>query len=275
MKIAVIGLGLIGASLAKALGQKALIIGIDQSSLVIRQALEDKVISEGGTDLSLTSSCDMVILAVPVGSIIETALRVIGHIGKDTIITDTGSTKAVIVEQIDRAFPSFVGSHPIAGKENPGYTHSQADLFTNAMTIITPSESTRHDCMEKVRQMWEDCGSKTHIMDPEKHDRLMAIISHMPHLLSYTSMSMAGDLHIHRQLLGAGFRDFTRIAASDPIMWRDIFLDNRENILPLIDSYMKELNYIRTLIDECRSEELEAALSSYAQIKRGLYADSR
>ncbi len=275
MKIAVIGLGLIGASVAKALRDKAHITGIDMSSRVIEQALEDGVISAGGTDLSLVYPCDVIVLAVPVGSVVQTALGIRRHIRADAILTDTGSTKARIVEEMDRAFPCFVGSHPIAGKENPGYTHSQADLFANAMTIITPSASTRHDCMAKVKQLWEDCGSRTHVMDPEQHDRLMAIISHMPHLLSYTSMSMAGDLHIHKQLLGAGFRDFTRIAASDPIMWRDIFLDNKKNILPLIDNYMEELRHIRSLIEGDNTQDLENALSSYAQIKRGLYVDSR
>ena len=112
-------------------------------------------------------------------------------------------------------------------------------------------------------------------MEPVKHDRLMAIISHMPHLLSYTSMSMAGDLHIHKQLLGAGFRDFTRIAASDPLMWRDIFLENKDNILPLIDKYLEELKFVRALIEEGKTNDLEKALLSYAQIKRGLYGDSR
>jgi len=275
MKIAVVGLGLIGASIAKALRGKARITGIDMSSQVVSQAREEGVISEGSIDISISSSCEIVIIAVPVGRIVDIAHEVVRHIDEKTVLTDTGSTKARIVEEIDRVFPSFVGSHPIAGKENPGYSHSQADLFTNAMTIITPSRSTRHENMEKVKKLWEDCGSKTHVMEPENHDRLMAIISHMPHLLSYASMSMAGDLHIHRQLLGAGFRDFTRIAASDPIMWRDIFLDNRKNLLPLIDTYMEELSYIRSLIEEGKTEELENALSSYAQIKRGLYVDSR
>ncbi|HPJ08615.1 MAG TPA: prephenate dehydrogenase/arogenate dehydrogenase family protein, partial [Deltaproteobacteria bacterium] len=107
------------------------------------------------------------------------------------------------------------------------------------------------------------------------HDRLMAMISHLPHLLSYVSMRLADDLHLHRQFLGAGFRDFTRIAASDPIMWRDIFLDNKDNILPLIDAYMEELDRLRTLIDGNRARELQDTLSSYARIRRALYGHTR
>jgi len=264
MKVTIVGLGLIGASIAKALRSSAHITGIDMNSRTVKQAIEDGVIAEGGTDMAKAS-----------GSDVDASWRVIKCIKEDTILTDTGSTKAHIVESLDRVFPSFVGSHPIAGKENPGYVHSQEDLFKNSMTIITPSASTRQECVEKVKLLWETCGSKTHIMDPEKHDRLMAIISHMPHLLSYVSMSMAGSLNIHRQLLGAGFRDFTRIAASDPHMWRDIFLDNKENILPLIDTYMEELKFIRSLIDEGKIQDLEKLLSTYAQIRRGLYGDSR
>ena len=275
MKVTIVGLGLIGASIAKALHNSAHITGIDMNGRTVKQALEEGVIAEGGTDTAKASGSDMVIIAVPVGSIVDASWRVIKSINEDTILTDTGSTKAHIVESLDRVFPSFVGSHPIAGKENPGYVHSQEDLFKNSMTIITPSASTRQKCVEKVKRLWESCGSKTHIMDPVKHDRLMAIISHMPHLLSYVSMSMAGNLHIHKQLLGAGFRDFTRIAASDPHMWRDVFLDNRDNILPLIDAYMEELKFIRSLIEEGKIQDLEGLLSTYAQVRRGLYGDSR
>lgn len=275
MKITIVGLGLIGASLAKAIGRGTHIAGIDASIRTVRQALDEGVIAEGSTDMALASGSDIVVLAVPVGSVVETAWKVIRHIGETTVLTDTGSTKAHIVESIELVFSSFVGSHPIAGKENPGYTNSQADLFNGAMTIITPTEKTSPECMETVRKLWESCGSTTHIMDPAIHDRLMAVISHLPHLLSYVSMSLADDLHIHRQLLGAGFRDFTRIAASDPIMWRDIFLDNKDNILPLIDSYVDELKNLRTLIDEGRTQELQDTLSSYAQIRRALYAHTR
>jgi prephenate dehydrogenase len=275
MKVTIVGLGLIGASIAKALGGTAHVAGIDMNGRTVQQALEDGVISEGSTEMAVATGSDVVIIAVPVGSIVDSSRRVIKHISDDTVLTDTGSTKAHIVESIDRVYPSFVGSHPIAGKENPGYVHSQEDLFKNAMTIITPSASTRQQCIDKVKNLWETCGSQTHIMDPEKHDALMAIISHMPHLLSYVSMRMAGDLHIHRQLLGAGFRDFTRIAASDPLMWRDIFIDNKNNILPLIDSYMEQLKFIRVLIAEGNIEDLEKELSSYAQIRRGLYGNSR
>ena len=275
MKIAIVGLGLIGASLAKALKGTAQITGIDMSSRTVQLAIDEGVISKGGTDLAEVGGNDMVIIAVPVMSIVETAKGVIRHIGEGTVVTDTGSTKAHIVPSIDKLWPSFVGSHPITGKENPGYASSQADLFRSTMTIITPSSATRRVCIEKVQRLWESCGSLTSTMDPERHDELMAVISHMPHLLSYVSMSMAGGLRIHKELFGAGFRDFTRIAASDPIMWRDIFLDNKENVLPLIERYMEELRKVRSIIKQGKGKELEDILYAYAQIRRGLYGNSR
>lgn len=275
MKITIVGLGLIGASMAKALSGKARIAGVDSNGRTVHRALDEGVVAEGSTDMSVASGSNVVVLAVPVGSVVETAWRVIRHIGEDTVLTDTGSTKAHIVESIDLVFPCFVGSHPIAGKEFPGYASSQADLFHGSMTIITPSERTRADCIGRVQELWEACGSTTRIMDTASHDRLMAVISHLPHLLSYASMRLADDLHIHRQLLGAGFRDFTRIAASDPLMWRDIFLDNKDNILPLVDAYMDELKRLRTLIEEDRASDLQDTLSSCAQIRRDLYGNTR
>jgi prephenate dehydrogenase len=275
MKIAIAGLGLIGASLAKALKGKAEIIGIDADRTTIGQAMKDGVVIRGGTDMSLVAGCEMVVLAVPVGSIVELADRAGNYMQDGTVLTDTGSTKANIVRTIDRKWPCFVGSHPIAGKENPGYASSQADLFQSAMTIITPGKATKYECIEKTTWLWESCGSRTCTMDPERHDELMAIISHMPHLLSYVSMGLAEEIMIHRELLGAGFRDFTRIAASDPVMWRDIFLENSEKILPLIDRYINELNMMRSIIEKGKGSDLEKTLTAYARIRRGLYGDSR
>jgi prephenate dehydrogenase len=275
MKITVVGLGLIGASMARALSRGAEVAGIDRDGAVVRRALDDGVISDGSTDVRMCAGSDVVVLALPVGAIVETALEVIPCMDEDAVLTDTGSTKARIVSEMDRVFGGFVGAHPIAGKENPGYASSDAALFKGAVTIVTPSPRTEKHRIEVVKGLWEDCGATTKLMDPVSHDRLMAKISHIPHLLSYATMGLARDLHIHRRLLGAGFRDFTRIAASDPIMWRDIFLDNKDNILPLIDEYMEELRALRTLIERDGASELREKLADYARIRRALYDGSR
>lgn len=275
MKITIIGLGLIGSSIARAIHDKAEVTGIDTDQAVINQAISDNVIRHGGDDMSLASSSDMVVIAVPVGSITDTARRVIPYLQNTTTITDTGSTKADIVREMDAVWPCFVGGHPIAGRENPGYFSSQATLFQDAVTIITPSKTLSQHCIDKVTWLWTSCGSRVISMDPDKHDDLMAIISHMPHLLSFTSMGLAKDIHIYRELLGAGFRDFTRIAASDPVMWRDIFMANRDRILPLIDDYIQELSSMKEIISQKKPRELEDRLRTFATIRRELYENKR
>ncbi|NLW68290.1 MAG: prephenate dehydrogenase [Bacteriovoracaceae bacterium] len=275
MKVAVVGLGLIGASIAKALHGRAEIIGIDRDAGVVEKALGDGVISRGGPELSLAAGSYIAVVALPVRSIVGAARDLAAHLSPDALITDTGSTKASIVSSLDSFWPCFVGSHPIAGKENPGYQARQANLFAGRACIVTPGPSARGDCLERAVRFWEDCGANVTVMDPVKHDELMAVISHMPHLLSFASMGLAADLPIHRGLLGAGFRDFTRIAASDPVMWRDIFLDNRERILELLDDYVRELGAIRGMIDNLDAEGLEEKLRTYSSIRRNLYADNR
>jgi len=275
MKITIIGLGLIGASIAKATHTRAEITGIDTDQATIAKALSDGVIKQGGADMSLACGSDLIVLAVPVGSIIETAKLVIPHIRKGTVITDTGSTKARIVREMDAVWPCFVGSHPIAGKEDPGYEAGQATLFNEAITIITLTKTSPQYCIEKVTWLWSSCGSQVTTMDPDKHDELMAIISHMPHLLSFVSISIAREIHIHRELLGAGFRDFTRIAASDPVMWRDIFMANKDHVLPLIDEYINELLKIKGIISSGNTHDLEEKLRTYSTIRRNLYENSR
>lgn len=275
MKLTVVGLGLIGASIAKALAGKASITGIDLNPSTVEQALGQGVISRGGPDPSMAEGSDMVVIAVPVGSVVEMIARIAPHLDDRTVVTDTGSTKESIVQGAQSLWPGFVGSHPIAGKEDPGFGASQADLFSGRVTILTPGASTDRRCLQMVRELWEACGSRVVEMDPLTHDELMAKISHMPHLLSFASMGFAHDLHIHRDLLGAGFRDFTRIAASDPVMWRDIFLANRERILKLIDGYIRELEAMAGMLSEGRGADLEEMLRAYSSIRRELYENTR
>jgi len=271
MKIAIVGLGLIGASIARGLKGTAEITGIDCDATTIDKACRENVISQGSTRIPERLDCDMAVLAVPVGSITSIAEMVVPHMQEGAVLTDTGSTKAGIVRHIEAICPCFVGGHPIAGKENPGYDASQATLFQGAVSIITPTSGSKKDCIEKVEWLWKSLGSSITVMDPDRHDELMAIISHLPHLLSFVSMSIAKDIHIHRELLGAGFRDFTRIAASDPIMWRDIFTANKDRVLKLIDDYTHELTKMKDIIKGDRVAELEDMLRTYSSIRRNLY----
>lgn len=275
MKIAVIGLGLIGASVARALAGRAEITGIDRDPEVVEAALGDGVITRGGGGLEEARGSEAVVIALPVMSVTDTARHLSRVLEPGTLVVDTGSTKARIVREVEGFWPCFAGTHPIAGKEDSGYRASQADLFEGKACIVTPGESSRPDCIRRAAELWEACGSRVVVMDPLEHDRLMAVISHMPHLLSFTSMSLASDLHIHRDLLGAGFRDFTRIAQSDPVMWRDIFLDNRERLLELLDDYVRELENMRSLIAGGDARGIQERLRTYSTIRRALYEDNR
>ena len=261
MKVAVVGLGLIGASIAKALHGRAEITGIDRDAGVVEKALGDGVISRGGPELSVAAGSDIAVVALPVRSIVDAARDLAAHLSPDALITDTGSTKASIVSSLDSFWPCFVGSHPIAGKENPGYHASQANLFAGRACIVTPGPSARGDCLERAVRFWEDCGANVTVMDPVKHDELMAVISHMPHLLSFASMGLAADLPIHRGLLGAGFRDFTRIAAGDPKMWRDILLSNREELLAQSRLFQQALHTFEQAMEKGDAQRLEDMLT--------------
>ena len=141
----------------------------------------------------MAAGSDIAVVALPVRSIVDAARDLAAHLSPDALITDTGSTKASIVSSLDSFWPCFVGSHPIAGKENPGYQARQANLFAGRACIVTPGPSARGDCLERAVRFWEDCGANVTVMDPVKHDELMAVISHMPHLLSFASMGLAAD----------------------------------------------------------------------------------
>lgn len=271
MKITIVGLGLIGASIARALQGKAYLTGIDTNTDSIKKGLKDGIIVEGGHSLSLAATSDLVVIALPVGEIVETALGLIDHLKRGTVITDTGSTKSHIVSRVTASWPWFVGSHPIAGSEFSGYDAARADLFRSGVSVITPSASTEGYCIEVVKRLWQMCGAQTFEMSPEKHDAVMASISHLPHLLSFVFMHLARDLNNVSNLFGKAFTDFTRIAGSDPVIWRDIFMDNKQHIMPRIEQYLQALKHIQSLIADNREQELEELLRVYMKTRRSLY----
>ena len=268
MKIAVIGLGLIGASLARALSPTHEITGIDREDATIEAAIREKVIARGGADLSLTAACDTVVIALPVGSIVPVAHELIPYLEEGSLLTDTGSTKAHIVRELSPLWPWFIGSHPMAGTEDSGYRAGFAELFVGAVNILTPTPNTSGETLARAEGLWEACGAASLCMDPEEHDELMARISHLPHLLSFAFMPVAGELTRHQELLGRGFRDFTRIAASDPVMWRDIFLDNRAHLLGLIEDYIGQLKTLKDCLRKGEGRILEDILSAQRHLRR-------
>lgn len=272
-KVAFIGLGLIGSSLARVLRAKGLarqIVASTRSQSTLDQALTLGVIDAGFSNpVDAVIDADLIVLAMPVGAT-EVVLRAIAkHIKPDAIITDVGSTKGNVLQAAINVFgdalPSgFVPAHPIAGAEKSGVMAGKVDLFRHHKVIVTPLDSTSPDALAKVTQMWKAAGADVLQMTVADHDEILAHTSHLPHLLAFNLVeqlaSRSDNLDIFRFAAG-GFRDFTRIAASDPQMWHDIFLANKKAILTAIDGFTSQLDHLKTLIENDDSTPLIGTLT--------------
>jgi prephenate dehydrogenase len=266
-KIAIIGVGLIGGSLARALrraGQRARIVGYGRNHLDLQRAIELGVIDGFETRLqAAVQDADMIVVAVPVGAIADVLHEIRPYLAADAVITDVGSTKHGVVatarEQLGAAVAAFVPGHPIAGDERRGVEASRADLFDGRTVLLTPVEETRPLAVARVRALWEATGARVAEMDPERHDQVLAATSHLPHVLAFalvdTLARMDDSEEIFRYAAG-GFRDFTRIASSDPVVWRDICLANGEHILATLARYRAALDELGGLISAADGEGL-------------------
>ena len=270
-RLAIVGLGLLGGSVAKAArayGVAAEIIGVGRDPARIDAARRDGVVDAVTTDL-VTSlrNADLVVLATPVrvlGRLLEDVARAVGP---ETIVTDVGSTKADIVAvagRLARTYPlRFVGSHPMAGSEQSGYAHARTDLFRGATVIVTPTETSAPAAVKAVTAFWEALGAtRVLTLDPNTHDRAVAAISHLPHLVAFALVDAVERLEPGAfDVAAGGFRDTTRIAASDPTMWEEIFLANRDALAAGLDAFRTALADLERLITEGDSAGLRMALA--------------
>jgi prephenate dehydrogenase len=261
----IIGVGFMGGSLALALRESGLserILGLDRSESAIEKALSMGVIDEGWTEPPKVdwNSAETVVISTPVGTFREIASLIKGYLKDGVIITDLGSVKGKLVHDLEKILGErYVGGHPIAGTEKSGVENCLRDLFRGKRVILTPTEKTDRQALEKVREMWSALGSIVEEMDPYLHDWVFGAVSHLPHAVAFAlidaliEMSREVDLFMYP---GAGFKDFTRIAKSDPVMWRDIFLENSENTAKAIDIYISSLKRLRKLITDGKEKEL-------------------
>ncbi|HEY5975376.1 MAG TPA: prephenate dehydrogenase/arogenate dehydrogenase family protein [Geobacteraceae bacterium] len=259
-RLAIIGVGLIGGSLARILrdkGEVGEIVGIGRGTTNLMRAVELGVIDRYCHDVvDGVAGADLVFLATPVCTIADIVSRIAPALAPGAIVTDGGSVKAEIVNLCEPLMPAgtfFVGGHPIAGTEKSGVEASFASLYQGRRCIITPTSATDPAAVAKVVRMWELAGSDVVLMDVLKHDRVVAAISHLPHMVAYSLVNAVGeydrcDENILKYSAG-GFRDFTRIASSDPVMWRDIALMNRTSILEMMDLFSSYLDELRQLVD--------------------------
>jgi prephenate dehydrogenase len=284
-RLAILGVGLIGGSLALALrraGKVERIVGTGRGLANLTRALTTNVIDEiADTPAQAVAGADVVLLAVPVGSMARLMDEIAPHLSPNAALTDAGSTKRDVVAAARTALGArsarFVPGHPIAGAEKSGVAAARADLFDGKDVILTPLAENPPGLVERVTDMWLACGATVETMTDDEHDRIFAAVSHLPHLAAFALMEeLAGrgnsELFFHHA--GSGFRDFTRIAASHPEMWRDIALANREAICVEIDAYIAKLQAIRAMVGQGQGTQLMDVLER-ASHARNEWADRR
>ncbi|WP_108658889.1 prephenate/arogenate dehydrogenase family protein [Acuticoccus kandeliae] len=259
-RVAIVGIGLIGSSMALALrdnGFTGPIAIADRNGEALRIAAE----LELGTSYHVSAAkavmgADLVILAVPVGAMRATGRSIAPCLAEGAIVTDTGSVKEAVLEALNETLPEtarIVAAHPIAGSEHSGPRAGFATLFHRRWSIITPADDTDEEAIEIVAHMWRTFGSEIELMTPQRHDRVLAITSHLPHLIAYNIVRTAYDMETVAEsevikFSAGGFRDFTRIAASDPTMWRDVFLNNKEAVLETLGRFSEDLAILQRAI---------------------------
>ncbi len=266
-RLAIIGVGLIGGSLARALraaGEVGEVVGCGRGKENLQKAVELGVIDSYTHDIAeAVSGADMIFLAVPLGAMRDAFAAMQGRIMHGAVITDGGSAKGSVVEDCRTVFgeelPAFVPGHPIAGTENSGVEASFAELYQNRRVILTPTESTSSEALQRVSAMWEICGSDVTIMSIQHHDEVLAATSHLPHMLAFALVDslarMKENDDIFRYAAG-GFRDFTRIASSSPVMWRDICIANRHALSAIMKSYSQNMADLADTISRGDGERL-------------------
>ena len=270
-QLAVVGVGLLGGSVAKAARQGGLarrIVGIGRDAGRPQPALDDGTLDLAVTDLDAgVRDADFILLAAPVLTIeglLERVWRAAPAAG--AVVTDVGSTKRNIVRAAERLAATrplaFVGSHPMAGSEQAGYRVARPDLFRGATVIVTPTETTELAALKKTTEFWEALGARVSSLDPETHDRTVAAISHLPHLIACALVDGAARAEpAALEFAARGFRDTTRIAAGDPDMWAEIFLANRDALTATVDAFREALGELQQVIDGGRADALRAVLA--------------
>jgi len=281
-RVAIIGLGLIGSSIARAtrhLNLARTIVAVDHSEPVIARVNELKLADEATSDMAAgVKDADLVILCVPVGVCGAVAEAMKQGLKAGCIVSDVGSVKASVIAQVQPHLPQgvhFVPAHPVAGTEHSGPDAGFATLFHNRWCILTPPEGTDEGAVEKVRAFWAGMGSNVEVMTAQHHDLVLAITSHVPHLIAYNIVGTAADLETVTQgevikFSAGGFRDFTRIAASDPTMWRDIFLHNKEAVLEMLGRLNEDIALLARAIRWGEGDKLFDLFTRTRAIRRGI-----
>jgi cyclohexadieny/prephenate dehydrogenase len=281
-RVALIGFGLIGGSIARAARVQGLaeeIVTTARSEKTRARVKElgivDRVVE---TNAEAVRDADLVILCIPVGACGAVTAEIGPHLKRGAIVSDVGSVKGAVVREMAPHIPvgvHFVPAHPVAGTEHSGPDSGFPELFINRWCILTPPEGTATEATEKLRAFWAGLGARVEIMTPDHHDLVLAITSHLPHLIAYTIVGTADELAQVTEsevikFSAGGFRDFTRIAASDPTMWRDVFLNNKEAVLEMLGTFTEDLSKLTRAIRRGDGEALFDHFARTRAIRRGI-----
>jgi prephenate dehydrogenase len=281
--IAVFGVGLLGGSIGLAVKKQGLahrVIGLGRNMERLREAQSLGAVDTISTEpeKAISADCGLVVVCTPVSRIPEIVNRFLPLVPEKALITDVGSTKRILCQRIEKLTddspggPSFIGSHPMAGSEKTGVQNARADLYQGAACIITPDEGSPAEAVQQITLFWDKLGCRVLQMSAGQHDRLVATGSHVPHLAATALSLLLGETaegcpQIH-QILGEGFRDTTRVAAGDPLMWRDICLDNAEAVSQSLDRLIEHLEKIRTTVREKNGDGIEQLLREGQKIRQ-------
>ena len=274
-RLSILGVGLLGGSLglaAKKLIKGCEVIGYGHRASTLNEALAKGAIDRAtGTAAAAVAGADLVVLCTPVGLFGAVLDEIAPALARGAIVTDVGSTKRNVVaaaERIVTGGASFVGSHPMAGSEKRGVQHAAADLFQNAVCITTPTPQTRPEALEQVEAFWRRLGMEIHRMPPDEHDRRLADVSHLPHAVAAALVAMQDEASL--PLAGKGFADATRIAAGDAGLWRDIFLENRDNVKDSVRRLRQRLDELLAALEAGDAEAARAWLDGAATRRQGM-----
>ena len=283
-KVCIIGCGLIGSSIARAIKKNNLsnkIVSSNRSEITNKKVIKLNIVDDSSADTKkMVRESDLVIIATPLSSYKDVVLKIKSSLKNGAILTDVGSVKKKAISLIEKNIPkniSWISSHPIAGTEESGPDSGFADLFKNRWCILTPSKQTKKQDIKLLELFWKKIGSRVDIMDAKQHDYILSITSHIPHLIAYNIVNTTLNVKKKKNLdvikySAGGLRDFTRIAASNPIMWRDIFIQNRENTSKMIDKFIENLKDLKNAIKNKNEKKLEKIFTKTKKIRKEIVA---
>ena len=279
-KVCIIGCGLIGSSLARAIKKFNLsekIVSSNRSDIVNKRVLELKIVDDSSPDTKkMVNDSDLIIIATPLSSYENVILRIKNSLKSGMILIDVGSVKEGVIDMIENNIPkdvSWIPSHPITGTEESGPEAGFSELFKNRWCILTPSKNAKEKDIKKLTSFWKKIGSKVDIMNAKQHDYILSITSHIPHLVAYNIVNTSINIQDEKQsnivkYSAGGLRDFTRIASSNPIMWRDIFIQNKINTSKTIDKFISNLEDLKKAIENEDGKKLEEIFTKTKKIRK-------